>query len=192
MKKYCRCQEIFTFLFSKNTCHYILSWINHYLFPLLKAPLWVPAYAPRVPALIMRKNRNTRQTGQKKVKVQSGKVRQKNTLMSIFPIADNLLNNHKPNATWLFTALMVHFCRGHPNTVATSGTINLPKHGCLVSSQIYQSFKSWGQVRLICHTTTEKPAPFCSGTRGQVGCFEASTMTRPPRIKQINTVIHFS
>lgn len=122
-EKYYRYQIIFTFLFSRNTCHCILSWINHYLFPLLKAPLWAPAYAPRVPALITRKNRNTRQTGQKKVKVQSGKLGKKNTLMSTFLIADNLLNNHKPNAACLFTALLVHFCRGHPNTIVTSGVI---------------------------------------------------------------------
>jgi len=118
----------------------------------------------------MRKNRNTRQTGQKVVKVQSGKVRQKNTLMSILLTADNLLN-HKPNATGLFPALVVHFCKGDPNTTVTSGVIQLPKHGCLVSSQIYLSFKPSVQGWLMHHTTTEKPVPFWSGIQRPGGMF---------------------
>lgn len=130
-EKYCTHKIIFTFLFSRKTCHYILFWTNHYLFPLLKAPLWAPAYVPRGPALITRKNRNTRQTGQKKVKVQRGTVRQKNTLMSIFLTAYKLLINHKPSATWLFTvvstALIGNICRGDPNTVVSSRVIQLPK-----------------------------------------------------------------
>lgn len=108
--------------------HWAQPWLELWL---CRAPLWAPAYVPRGPALITRKNRNTRQTGQKKVKVQRGTVRQKNTLMSIFLTAYKLLINHKPSATWLFTvvstALIGNICRGDPNTVVSSRVIQLPK-----------------------------------------------------------------
>lgn len=143
-EKYCTHEIIFTFLFSRKTCHYILFWTNHYLFPLLKAPLWAPAYVPRGPALIKRKNRNTRQTGQKKVKVQRGTVRQKKNHTDVnFPDCLQLLINHNPNAIWLLkvinTALIGNICRRDPNTVVTWRAIQLPK--LAVHHLRYLSFK---------------------------------------------------